>query len=130
MDMIEIGLEGEMIVVTFKPETGHQATCRIAPHDAVNLSCLMLRACNLRETVAIKVTGMALQVEAGRRSRAWLTIFQAGDLHLTACLETSRVREVGRRIHDQYLRAIGVIRDGPEQSIYVRQVSCFRYSAT
>jgi hypothetical protein len=123
--MIEIGFDGEKIVVIFKPENGHSATCRIAPHDAVNLSCLMLRACNLRETVNIEVPGMALQVEGGRRSRAWLTMSREGQPNLTACLETSRIREVGRRIHDQYLRAIDAIGDGPERSIYVRQVDYY-----
>lgn len=125
MDMIEIGCDGEKIIVTFKPGTGHSTTCRIAPHDAVAISCLMLRACNLRDTIHIEVPGMALKVEGGRHSRAWLRMRQSGQPDLTACLETSRVREVGRRIHDQYLRAIGAICDGPERSIYARQVSYF-----
>lgn len=47
------------------------------------------------------------------------------ELHLAACLEASRVREVGRRIHDQYLRATGAVSGGPERSIYVRQVAYF-----
>lgn len=130
MDMIEIGCDDERIVVTFKPKVGQSATCRMAPHDAVALSCLMLRACNLRDTVTIEVPGLALLVEGGRRSRAWLTMHRFGQPDLTACLETSRVREVGRRIHDQYLRATGATGNGPERSIYVRQVSSFRYSAT
>lgn len=125
MDMIEIGSDGERIILTFKPETGPSATCRIAPNDAVALSCLMLRACNLRQTINIEVRGLALMVEGGRRSRAWLRMRQSGQPDLTACLETSRVREVGRRIHDQYLRAIGAIGDGPERAIYARQVSYF-----
>lgn len=125
MNMIEIGFDGEKITLTFRPETGQPATCRVAPHDAVALSCLMLRACNLRDTITIEVPGMALQVEGGRRSRAWLTMSRDGRPHLTACLETSRIREVGRRIHDQYLMAIRAMGDGPERSIYVRQVSYF-----
>lgn len=47
MDMIEIGSDGERIILTFKPEAGQSATCRIPPQDAVALSCLMLRAYNL-----------------------------------------------------------------------------------
>lgn len=125
MDMIEIGSDGEKIILTFKPETGPSATCRVATHDAVNLSCLMLRACNLRQTVNIKVPGMTLKVEGGRRSRAWLTMSHYSQPSLTACLETSRVREVGRRIHDQYLRIIDAIGDGPERSIYARQVAYY-----
>lgn len=125
MDMIEIGCDGERIILTFKPEMGQPATRCITPHDAVALSCLMLRACNLRQTITIEVPGMALKVEGGRKSRAWLTMCRDGQSTLTACLETSRIREVGRRIHDQYLRAIGAIGDGPERSIYVRQVSYF-----
>lgn len=125
MEMIEIGCDGERIVLTFKPETGPSATCRVAPHDAVALSCLMLRACNLRQTITIEVPGMTLQVEGGRKSRAWLTMCRDCQTSLTACLETSRIREVGRRIHDQYLRSIGAFGDGPERSIYVRQVSYF-----
>lgn len=121
--MIEIGSDGERIILTFKPETGQSAICRVAPNDAVALSCLMLRACNLRETVNIEVPNMALQVEGGRRSRAWLTMCRRDQPNLTACIETSRIREVGRRIHDQYLTVIGAIGDGPERSIYVRQVS-------
>lgn len=108
MDMIEIGSDGEKIVVTFKPGSGRSATCRIAPNDAVALSCLMLRACNLRDTINIEVQHMALQVEGGRRSRAWLTMNRDGQPILTACFETSRIREIGRRLHDQYLRAIGL----------------------
>lgn len=123
--MIEIGSDGEKIVLTFKPETGPSATCRVAPHDAVALSCLMLRACNLRQTINIEVPCIALQVEGGRKSRAWLTMLRSGHPDLTACLETSRIREVGRRIHDQYLRATGAIGDGPERAIYARQVSYF-----
>lgn len=129
MNMIEIGFDGEKITLTFKPETGQSATCRVAPQDAVALSCLMLRACNLRDTINIEVQGMALQVEGGRRSRAWLTMTQEGEPHLTACLETSRIREVGRRIHDQYLRATGAVSGGPERSIYVRQVAYFYVEA-
>jgi hypothetical protein len=125
MDMIEIGSDGEKIILTFKPAAAPSAACRIAPGDAVALSCLMLRACNLRDTIDIEVHGLALQVEGGRRSRARLTMSRGGKPHLTACLETSRIREVGRRIHDQYLRAIGAISDGPERSIYVRQVSYY-----
>ena len=123
--MIEIGSDGEKIILTFKPETGQSATCRVAPQDAVALSCLMLRACNLRDTINIEVPNLALQVEGGRRSRAWLTMRREGESHLTACLETSRIREVGRRIHDQYLRVIGATGEGPERSIYVRQVTYF-----
>lgn len=126
MDMIEIGCDGLKIILTFKPETGQSATCRLAPHDAVALSCLMLRACNLRDTITIDVPGMALRVEAGRRSRARLTMRRAGEPHLTACLETSRIREVGRRIHDQCLRATGAIGHGPERSIYARRVDYYR----
>lgn len=129
MDMIEIGSDGERIILTFKPETGQSATCRVAPHDAIALSCLMLRACNLRDTINIEVPELALMVEGGRRSRAWLTMRRDGESSLTACLETSRIREAGRRIHDQYLRAIGAIGDGPERSIYVRQVSYYRVEA-
>lgn len=125
MDMIEIGCDDEKIILTFKPETGQSATCRIAPHDALNLSCLMLRACNLRQTVSIKVPSMILKVEGGRRSRAWLTMHRFGLPDLTACLETSRIREVGRRVHDQYLRVTGAISDGPERSIYVREVAYY-----
>ena len=125
MEMIEIGCDGERIVLTFKPETGPSATCRIAPNDAVSLSCLMLRACNLRDTIHIEVRGLALRVEGGRRSRAWLTMRRSSQSDLPACLETSRIREVGRRIHDQYLRSISAFGDGPERSIYVRQVSYF-----
>lgn len=125
MNMIEIGSDGEKIILTFKPETGQLATCRIPPHDAVALSCLMLRACNLRDAIAIEVPGLVLQVEGGRRSRAWLTMRRRDQPNLTACLETSRIREVGRRIHDQYLRVTGAISDGPERSIYVRQVSYY-----
>lgn len=127
--MIEIGSDGERIILTFKPETGQSAICRVAPSDAVALSCLMLRACNLRETVNIEVPNMALQVEGGRRSRAWLTMCRRDQPNLTACIETSRIREVGRRIHDQYLRAVGAMGDGPERSIYVRQVSYY-YAGT
>jgi hypothetical protein len=127
MDAIELGFFGEKITITFKPKTGQSVTCRIAPNDAVALSCLMLRACNLRETVNIEVPGMALQVEGGRRSRACLTMSRDGKPHLTACLESSRVREVGRRIHDQYLRATGSVCDGPERSIYVRQVAHYYF---
>lgn len=127
--MIEVGCDGEKIILTFKPETGQSATCRIAPNDAVSLSCLMLRACNLRDTITIEVPNMALQVEGGRRSRAWLTMRREGEPHLTACLETSRIREVGRRIHDQYLRATGAVSGGPERSIFVRQVAYFYVEA-
>lgn len=123
--MIEIGSDGEKIVLTFKPVAAESATCRVATHDAVALGCLMLRACNLRETVNIEVPGLASQVDGGRRSRAWLTMQRGDQSSLTACLETSRIREVGRRIHDQYLRAIGAIGDGPERSIYARQVSYY-----
>ncbi len=129
MDMIEIGSDGERIVLTFKPETGQSTTCRVLPHDAVALGCLMLRACNLRQTVTIEVPSLALKVEGGRRSQAWLTMSHDGQPNLTACLETSRIREVGRRIHDQYLRAIDAIGDGAERSIYVRQVSYYRVEA-
>lgn len=129
MGMIDIGSDGEMIVLTFKPDTGRSAACRVAPHDAVSLSCLMLRACNLRVTVSIEVRGLVLKVEGGRRSRAWLTMRRSGQPNLTACLETSRVREVGRRIHDQYLRSISAIGDGPERSIYVRRVAYYRVEA-
>lgn len=128
MNMIEIGSDGEKIVLTFKPETGQPATCRVATHDAVALGCLMLRACNLRETVNIEVPGLALQVEGGRRSRAWLTMQRGDQPNLIACLETSRIREVGRRIHDQYLRAVGAVSCGPERSIYVRQVAYYFFA--
>lgn len=129
MDMIEIGSDGEKIILTFKTADGLSATCRVAPGDALALSCLMLRACNLRDAINIEVPNMALQVEGGRRSRAWLTMSRDDLSGLTACLETSRVREVGRRIHDQYLTVIGAIGDGPERSIYVRQVAYYRVEA-
>lgn len=127
--MIAIGFDGERVIVTFNPAAGQSATCRMAPSDAVALSCLMLRACNLRETINIEVPGLALMVEGGRRSRAWLTMRRVGESSLTACLETSRIREVGRRIHDQYLRAVGAVSCGPERSIYVRQVASYYYAA-
>jgi hypothetical protein len=126
--MIEIGFDGERVIVTFNPAARESAICRMAPSDAVALSCLMLRACNLRETVNIEVPGLALMVEGGRRSRAWLTMWRDDQPNLTACLETSRIREVGRRIHDQYLRATGAVSGGPERSIYVRQVASYYYS--
>lgn len=128
MEMIEIGFDGERVIVTFNPAAEQSATCSMAPSDAVTISCLMLRACNLRETINIEVPGLALMVEGGRRSRAWLTMRRDDHLNLTACLETSRIREVGRRIHDQYLRAIGAVSGGPERSIFVRQVACYYYA--
>ena len=127
--MIEIGFDGERIIVTFNPAAGQSAICRMAPCDAVAISCLMLRACNLRDTINIEVPGLALMVEGGRRSRAWLTMHRFGQPSLTACLETSRIREMGRRIHDQYLRATGAVSGGPERSIYVRQVASYYYAA-
>lgn len=130
MDMIEIGFDGERVIVTFNPAARESAICRMAPSDAVAISCLMLRACNLRELVNIEVPGLALRVEGGRRSQAWLTMRRDGQPSLTACLETSRIREVGRRIHDQYLRALGAVSGGPERSIYVRQVASYYYAET
>lgn len=126
--MIEIGFDGERVIVTFNSAARHSAICRMAPSDAVAISCLMLRACNLRDTINIEVPGLALMVEGGRRSRAWLTMRRDGQPSLTACLESSRVREVGRRIHDQYLRATGAVSGGPERSIYVRQVASYYYA--
>ena len=125
MNMIGIGFDGERVIVSFNPAARQSATCRMAASDAVAISCLMLRACNLRDTINIEVLGLALMVGGGRRSRAWLTMHRFDQPSLTACLETSRIREVGRRIHDQYLRAIGAVSGSPERSIYVRQVSYY-----
>jgi hypothetical protein len=96
-----------MIVITFKPHAEPSATSRIAPHDAVVLSCLMLRSCTLRETINIEIADMALMVEGGKRSLGWFTMMRGGKPYLTARLDGSTIRDVGRRIHDQYLRAVG-----------------------
>lgn len=112
-----------MIVITFKPEAKPPATSRIAPHDAVVLSCLMLRSCTLRETVNIEIADLALLVEGGKRSLGWLTMIRYGKPHLTTRLDASTIRDVGRCIHDQYLRAIEADGISPERSIFVRRVA-------
>jgi hypothetical protein len=112
-----------MIVIAFKPEAKPSATSRIAPLDAVVLSCLMLRSSTLRETVNIEIADLALMVEGGKRSLGWFTMMRDGKPYLTARLDGSTIRDVGRRIHDQYLRAIEADSDGPERSIFVRRVA-------
>jgi hypothetical protein len=112
-----------MIAITFKPEAETSATSLIAPHDALVLSCLMLRSCTLRETINIEIADLALMVEGGKRSQGWFTMMRDGKPHLTAHLDASTSRDVGRRIHDQYLRAFEADSDGPEQSIFVRKVA-------
>lgn len=112
-----------MIVITLKPEAEPPASSRIAPHDAVVLSCLMLRSCTLRETVNIEIADLALMVEGGKRSQGWFTLMRDGKPRLTARLDATLIRDLGRRIHDQYLRAIETTGDGPERSIFVRKVA-------
>ena len=112
-----------MIVITFKPEAKPPATSRISPEDAVALGCLMLRSCTLRETVNIEVADMALMVEGGKRSLGWFTLMRDGKPHLTARLDATSIRDLGRCIHNQYLRAIEATDDGPERSIFVRKVA-------
>jgi hypothetical protein len=112
-----------LIVITFKPEAEPSVTSRISPQDAVVLSCLMLRSCTLRETINIEIADLALLVEGGKRSLGWLTMMRDGKPHLTTRLDASTIRDVGRCIHDQYLRAIEATGDGPERSIFVRKVA-------
>ncbi len=121
--VIEIALDGEMIAVAFKPEARPRKVCRLAPHDALVLGCLMLRSGTLRETINIEIADTALLVEGGRGSRGWFTTMFEGKPHLTARLNSTSMREVGRRIHDQYLRAIDATCEGPEPSIFVRRVA-------
>ena len=121
--IIEIALDGEMIAITFKPQAETSATSRIAPHDAVVLSCLMLRSCTLHETVNIAIANLALMVEGGKRSLGWFTMMRDGKPHVIARLDATSIRDLGRRIHDQYLRAVEVDSDGPERSIFVRRVA-------
>lgn len=112
-----------MIVITFRPEGQRPATSRLALQDAVTVSCLMLRSSTLREAINIEVGDMALLVERGRRSHGWFTTTHDGKPYLTARLDASTLRELGRRIHDQWLRAIDATCEGPERSIFVRQVA-------
>lgn len=110
-------------MITFKPEAKTSVTSRIAPHNAVVLSCLMLRSCTLRESVNIEIADLALMVEGGRRSLGWFTMMRDGKPHVTARLDVTSIRDLGRCIHDQYLRAIEATGDGPERSIFVRKVA-------
>lgn len=112
-----------MIAITFKSQAETSATSRIGPHDAVVLSCLMLRSCTLRETVNIEIADLALMVEGGNRSQGWFTMMRDGTPHLTAHFDASTSRDVGRCIHDQYLRAIEAGSDDPERLIFVRKVA-------
>lgn len=110
-------------MITFKPEAETSVTSRISPQDAVALGCLMLRSCTLRETINIEVADMALMVEGGKRSLGWFTMMRDGKPHLTTRLDASTIRDVGRCIHDQYLRAIEADGISPERSIFVRRVA-------
>jgi len=110
-------------VITFKREADTSVTSRISPQDAVALGCLMLRSCTLRETVNIEVADMALMVEGGKRSQGWFTMMRDGKPHLTARLDATSMRDLGRCIHNQYLRAIDATGDGPERTIFVRKVA-------
>ena len=112
-----------MIVITFKPDAESSVTSRILPQDAVVLSCLMLRSCTLRETINIEIADLALLVEGGKRSLGWFTMMRDGKPRLTARLDAISIRDLGRRIHDQYLRAVEADSNGPERSIFVRRVS-------
>ncbi|MCR2834120.1 hypothetical protein [Parerythrobacter lacustris] len=112
-----------MIVITFKPEAEPSVASRISPQDAVALGCLMLRSCTLRETVNIEVANMALMVEGGKRSLGWFTMMRVGKPHVIARLDATSIRDLGRCIHNQYLRAIEATGDGPERSIFVRKVA-------
>ena len=112
-----------MIVITFKREADTSVTSRISPQDAIVLSCLMLRSCTLRETINIEIADLALLVEGGKRSLGWLTMMRDGKPHLTARLDATSIRDLGRCMHNQYLRAIEVTGDGPERSIFVRKVA-------
>lgn len=110
-------------MITFKREADTSVTSRISPQDAVALGCLMLRSCTLRETVNIEVADMALMVEGGKRSQGWFTMMRDGKPHLTARLDATSMRDLGRCIHNQYLRAIDATGDGPERTIFVRKVA-------
>lgn len=120
---VELELIDDKIAITFRSKVELAATRHIGLTDAVELSCLLLRSGNLKSTTNIEVPGMALQVENSRTHRAWLTINRDGDSDLVACIEGSVVRDIGRRLHDHYLRAKGEIDNGPDRSIYVRPVS-------
>lgn len=125
MDAIELELAGEMIAVTFRPRVGQASTRHINLPSAVELSCLLLRSSSLKETISIKVPGMALEIESGRTPQGWFTIAQPGNPNLVARIEGQSVREIGRRIHDHWLSAKGLSFSGPERLIFVRPVSYF-----
>jgi len=112
-----------MIAVAFKPEARPSKVCILSPQDALIVSCLMLRSGTLRETINVEVAETALLVEGGRRSQGWFTTMRESKPHLTARLNSTSVREVGRQIHDLYLRSIAATTEGPEHSIFVRRVA-------
>lgn len=120
---VELELIGDKIAITFRAAIELAATRHISLLDAVELSCLLLRSGNLKSTTNIMVPGMALQVENSRTHRAWLTTSRDGESDLIACIEGSVVRDIGRRLHDHYLRAKGELGDPHDRSIYVRPVT-------
>jgi len=125
MDAIVLELVGGKIAITFRPEIGQPATCHIDLTSTLELSCLMLRGGNLKSATTITSGDIELQVENGRKARAWLSISRGNGPDLVACIEGPSVREIGRRLHDHWLTATGTIRTGPERSIFVRPVAFF-----
>jgi hypothetical protein len=83
----------------------------------------MLRSSTLRETVNIEIADLALLVGGGKRSLGWLTMMRDGKPRVTARLDATSIRDLGRCIHDQYLRAIEAGSDDPERLIFVRKVA-------
>jgi hypothetical protein len=120
---VELELIGDKIAITFRSKIEFAATRHISLLDAVELSCLLLRSGNLKSTTNIATSGVALQVENSRTHRAWLTMSQDGEADRVACIEGSVVRDIGRRLHDHYLRAKAEISDPHDRSIYVRPVT-------
>lgn len=125
MNTLQTELLGNNVAITFRPEEGQALSWHISIENAAELACLMLRAGNIMHAANIAIPGMTLQVEGGRYRRAWLGMSHNSAPDLIACIRGRTVWEVGRCLHDHYLRAMDASLNQHERAIYVRAVSYF-----